>query len=142
MEDNYNLQRFLSAQEENIDSVILELNQGQKIGHWMWYIFPQVKGLGRSSTAEFYAIQSKDEAIAYLNHPVLGPRLLECTKAVNAQDNLTAEHIFGYPDYLKFRSCMTLFERISNNESPFSEALDRFYGGEPDERTLSILKTI
>lgn len=142
MEDNYNLQRFLSAQEEYIDSVILELNQGQKIGHWMWYIFPQVKGLGLSSTAEFYAIQSKDEAIAYLNHPVLGPRLLECTKAVNAHDNLTAEHIFGYPDYLKFRSCMTLFERIANNESPFSEALDRFYGGEPDERTLSILETI
>ncbi len=142
MEDNYNLQRYISAQGENIDSVILELNQGQKIGHWMWYIFPQVKGLGRSSTAEFYAIQSKDEAIAYLNHPVLGPRLLECTKAVNVHDNLTAEHIFGYPDYLKFRSCMTLFERIVNNENLFSEALDRFYGSEPDKRTLSILETI
>ncbi len=142
MKDNYNLQRFLSAQGENIDSVILELNQGQKIGHWMWYIFPQVKGLGRSSTAEFYAIQSKDEAIAYLNHPVLGPRLLECTNTVNAHDNLTAEHIFGYPDYLKFRSCMTLFEGIANNESLFSEALDKFYGGEPDKRTLTILETI
>jgi uncharacterized protein (DUF1810 family) len=142
MEDNYNLQRFLSAQGENIDSVILELNQGQKIGHWMWYIFPQVKGLGRSSTAEFYAIQSKDEAIEYLNHPVLGSRLLECTKAVNAHDNLTAWHIFGNPDYLKFRSCMTLFDSITNTENPFSEALDGFYNGEPDNRTLFILETI
>jgi uncharacterized protein (DUF1810 family) len=142
MEDNYNLQRFLSAQGENIDSVILELNQGQKIGHWMWYIFPQAKGLGRSSTAEFYAIQSKGEAIEYLNHPVLGSRLLECTKVVNAHDNLTSEHIFGIPDYLKFRSCMTLFDSITNTENPFSEALDGFYGGEPDNRTLSILETI
>ena len=142
MEDNYNLQRFLSAQEKNFDRVLLELNRGRKTGHWMWYIFPQLKGLGRSSTAAFYAIQSKDEAIAYLNHPVLGPRLLECTKAVNAHDKLTAEHIFGYPDYLKFRSCMTLFEKIANNETLFSEALDKFYGGEPDERTLSILETM
>jgi len=142
MKDNYNLQRFLSAQGENIDSVILELNQGQKTGHWMWYIFPQVKGLGRSLTAEFYAIQSKDEAIAYLNHPVLGPRLLACTNSVNAHDNLTVEHIFGYPDYLKFQSCMTLFEGIASNENPFSEALGKFYGGVPDECTLKILETI
>lgn len=142
MEDKYNLERFLSAQGQNIDSAIYELNQGKKVGHWMWYVFPQVKGLGRSPTSEFYAIQSKDEAISYLNHPVLGPRLLECSKAVNAHEDLTAERIFGHPDYLKFRSCMTLFEKMANNNSSFSEALDKFFEGEPDKRTLSILEKL
>ena len=142
MEDKYNLQRFLSAQGQSMDGIIHELSQGQKVGHWMWYVFPQVKGLGRSSTSELYAIQSKDEAISYLNHPVLGPRLLECTKAVNAHENLTAKSIFGHPDYLKFRSCMTLFEKIAKSNSPFSEALDRFFGGEPDKCTISLLETL
>lgn len=142
MEDKYSLQRFLSAQGQSMDSIIHELNQGQKVGHWMWYVFPQVKGLGRSTTSEFYAIQSKDEAVSYLGHPVLGPRLLECTKAVNAHQNLTAERIFGHPDYLKFRSCMTLFEKIADKDSPFSEALDRFFSGEPDKRTISTLETL
>lgn len=142
MEDKYNLQRFLSAQGQNLDSIMQELNCGQKVEHWMWYVFPQVKGLGWSPTSELYAIQSKDEAIAYLHHPVLGPRLLECTKAVNAHQKLAAEQIFGYPDYLKFRSCMTLFEKISGKNSPFSEALKRFFGGEPDMRTLSILEAL
>ncbi|OEU60748.1 MAG: calpastatin [Desulfobacterales bacterium PC51MH44] len=141
MEDKHNLQRFLSAQGDRLGSVMQELNRGKKWGHWMWYVFPQVQGLGRSPTSERYAIHSEDEAFAYLHHPVLGPRLLECTKAVNGHQNLTAEQIFGYPDYLKFRSCMTLFAKVAGKNSPFSEALEKFFVGEPDTRTLSILET-
>jgi len=107
----------------------------------MWYVFPQFQGLGSSPTAKLYAIKSEDEAIAYLHHPVLGPRLLECTRAVTAHQNLTAEQIFGHPDCLKFRSCMTLFEKVAGEGSPFSYALERFFGGESDRRTLALLNS-
>jgi len=139
MPNSHNLQRFLSAQGDNIDTVLRELSDGKKLTHWMWYIFPQIQGLGRSATAELYAIQSKDEAIAYLYHPVLGPRLVQCTKTVNGHAHLTAEQIFGYTDTLKFRSCMTLFEKVASDKTPFTEALKKFYRGEPDARTLLIL---
>ncbi|USF88760.1 DUF1810 domain-containing protein [Candidatus Endoriftia persephonae] len=142
MEDKYNLQRFLSAQGENIEGVLQELRRGQKRGHWMWYMFPQIKCLGHSSTSEYYAIQSASEATAYLQHPVLGSRLVACTNTVNEHQDLTAEQIFGYPDYLKFRSSMTLFNIVAGNDSPFSHALDRFFEGEPDKRTLSILESL
>jgi uncharacterized protein (DUF1810 family) len=142
MEDKHNLQRFLSAQGESIDGVMQELRRGQKWGHWMWYVFPQIKGLGHSSTAEYYAIQSEAEAAAYLNHPILGSRLIACTDAVNEHQNLTAEQIFGYPDYLKFRSSMTLFEKIAENGSTFTRALQKYFAGVPDTRTISILESL
>jgi uncharacterized protein (DUF1810 family) len=142
MEDKYDLQRFLSAQGESIDGVLQELNHGQKWGHWMWYVFPQVKGLGRSQTAEHFAIKSKEEAMAYLQHPILGTRLIACTDAVNEHHNITAEQIFGYPDYLKFRSSMTLFEKIAEEGEVFTKALQLYFNGEPDMRTLSILNSM
>lgn len=142
MPDKHNLQRFLAAQGNNLDGVLSELKRGRKSSHWMWYVFPQVQGLGTSATAELYAIRSKAEAIEYLQHPVLGTRLVECTKLVNRHKSDTAEQIFGYPDYLKFCSCMTLFNKVGDPKNPFSDALDSFFGGIPDERTLSILGTL
>ncbi|UHD16619.1 DUF1810 domain-containing protein [Thiocapsa bogorovii] len=142
MTEEYDLQRFLSAQGDDLGAVVQELKYGQKSGHWMWYVFPQVKGLGRSSTSEHFAIQNEGEARAYLLHPVLGERLIECTEIVNQHRDITAERIFGYPDYLKFRSSMTLFERVAGENSPFSRALEQFYGGERDALTLSILKSM
>ena len=139
MTDIYHLERFISAQGENINTILQELKNGSKVSHWMWYVFPQIKGLGRSSAAEFYAIQNLDEAAAYLHHPLLGQRLLECTRTVNAHRDLSSEAIFGHPDYLKFRSCMTLFAQVAEGNNPFAEALTIFFDGEPDERTLSIL---
>jgi uncharacterized protein (DUF1810 family) len=142
MEDKYNLQRFLSAQGESIDGVMQELKGGQKWGHWMWYVFPQVKGLGRSQNAEHFAIQSKKEALAYLHHPILGSRLIACTNAINEHQNITAEQIFGYPDYLKFRSSMTLFEKVGGEGGVFTKALQLYFNGEPDKRTISILNSM
>jgi uncharacterized protein (DUF1810 family) len=141
MGEEYDLERFLSAQRDSIDAIVRELKAGRKIGHWMWYVFPQMKGLGRSSTSEHFAIQSEAEAAAYLRHPILGKRLIECTETVNRHRGRTAESIFGYPDYLKFRSSMTLFERVSGEDSPFCRALEKFYGGERDASTLTILNS-
>jgi uncharacterized protein (DUF1810 family) len=142
MEGEHNLQRFLEAQGDSIESILGELRQGEKRGHWMWYIFPQLKGLGRSFNAERYGVAGLEEASAYLKHPILGSRLTACTEAVNGHKNRTAVQIFGYPDYLKFRSCMTLFESVAGKNTPFSEALETFYEGEPDARTLSILQAV
>lgn len=142
MEDSYKLGRFISAQGKSIEGAMQELNRGQKLGHWMWYVFPQVKGLGYSPTSMYYAIQSESEAIAYLQNPVLGSRLVACTNAVNKHQDRTAEQIFGYPDYLKFRSSMTLFKKVAGDYSPFADALDRFFGGEPDMQTLTILGSL
>ena len=105
----------------------------------MWYVFPQIAGLGSSATARKYALSSQAEAIEYWNHAVLGPRLLECTRIVVSLDGRTAEQIFGHPDYLKFRSCMTLFQRATD-ENIFQEALEKYYGGEPDSLTVAILQ--
>lgn len=140
MTDTYNLQRFIDAQDGRYESVLKELGAGQKRGHWMWYIFPQIQGLGRSATSQEYAIKSRDEANAYWKHSILGPRLRECTELVLKLESRTAQQIFSCPDTLKFRSCMTLFERSATDSPIFRAALLKYFGGQPDQLTLDILK--
>jgi uncharacterized protein (DUF1810 family) len=138
--DPYHLQRFVRAQDLNFESAREELRRGRKTTHWMWYVFPQVEGLGSSSTSQNFAIKSKAEALAYLAHPVLGPRLRECTDIVNALDGLSAHQIFGSPDDMKFRSSMTLFHTVSPGIAIFKEALQKYFGGELDPRTLDLMR--
>jgi len=140
--DPFNLNRFVVAQEPVYTRVLSELNSGQKCSHWMWYIFPQVDGLGFSATSKLYAIKSVDEARAYLNHPVLGPRLRECAQAVLAVEGRTASEIFGYPDDRKLKSCATLFTSVSNPGSVFERILQKHFDGERDVRTLQILDSL
>ena len=139
--DPFNLQRFVDAQEPVIDSVLSELKRGRKYGHWIWFIFPQLKGLGRSSTSEFYGISSLAEAVAYLQHPVLGPRLIHCTELVNSVEGSDAEHIFGEVDAMKFRSSMTLFAQADPGNQIFLGALQKYFGGELDAMTVEFLQT-
>ena len=139
-EDPYDLNRFVRAQEGVYDRALAELRSGRKRTHWMWYIFPQIDGLGYSPTAKRYAIKSIEEARRYLNHPVLGKRLLECTEAVFAVKGRSVSEIFGYPDDLKFKSTMTLFEITAGSGSLFSSALDRYCSGERDTATLRLLE--
>lgn len=138
--DPHDLQRFVEAQEPVIEDVKEELRSGRKRTHWMWYVFPQMEGLGRSQTAQRYAISSREEAEAYLAHPVLGPRLRECTELVNAVEGCSANEIFGSPDDLKFRSSMTLFDTVADDPSPFRAALERYYDDEPDPKTVELLE--
>ena len=138
--DPYDLNRFLSAQEGVYERALAELKDGQKRTHWMWYIFPQIDGLGYSPTAKRYSIKSIEEAQQYLDHPVLGKRLLECTEAVIALKGGSASEIFGYPDDMKFKSSMTLFEKIAGPGSVFSLALDRYCHRERDAATLRLLE--
>ncbi len=139
-DDRFDLQRFVTAQEPVFETVLAELRAGRKRSHWMWYIFPQLAGLGRSSTARFYGISAFDEARAYLAHPVLGPRLDLCTKIVLASESPSLHSIFGSPDDLKFRSCVTLFSLAAEDpDNPFRHALDRWCGGQPDKRTLALI---
>lgn len=133
------LKRFLDAQAPQVGDVLTELKRGRKLSHWMWYFFPQLRGLGLSSTAQFYGIESLDEAIAYLDHEVLGPRLRECVALMNTHRNKTAEQILGVVDAMKFRSSLTLFAKASGDEPVFTEALERYFGGQPDQRTLDLL---
>ena len=135
MADPFNLSRFTEAQGRVLAQVRLELRNGQKLTHWMWFVFPQLAGLGSSATARRFAIASLDEARAYLAHPVLGPRLIECTALVNMTNGLTINQIFGYPDYLKFRSSMTLFALANPTERTFADALQKYFDGVPDRRT-------
>ena len=137
--DPYNLNRFIEAQDSVIESVYAELRTGRKTSHWMWFIFPQIRGLGHSPTALRFAISSLAEAQAYLQHPILGPRLRTCTEMVNAINGRSIEGIFGFPDHLKFRSCMTLFSNASPQETVFVEALSKYFAGKPDPLTLSRL---
>jgi uncharacterized protein (DUF1810 family) len=130
------LQRFVEAQDPIYEQVLAELRSGYKQSHWMWFIFPQIHGLGSSSMAQTYAIASQAEAEAYLAHPILGPRLLECTELVNGAHGRTAEQIFGSVDAMKFRSSMTLFSEVAPPDSPFSEALQKYFAGERDPLTL------
>ena len=139
MIDAYNLQRFLDAQEGVYDAVLAELRAGRKSSHWIWFIFPQIAGLGHSAMAQQFAITSLDEAKAYLQHLVLGPRLQECTQLVLNVEGRSAEEIFGYPDYLKFRSCMTLFLAAATDNTLFRDALLTYFDGKPDQLTLDIL---
>lgn len=133
-----NLQRFLDAQEPVIDAVMAELLAGRKSSHWMWFVFPQLKALGRSPTAKYYGIEGLDEAREYFAHPVLGPRLVACAAAVLRHSRKTANAIFGSPDDLKFRSSMTLFNRAVPDQPVFKAALDAFYG-EEDPLTVKLL---
>ncbi|PWI32262.1 DUF1810 domain-containing protein [Vibrio albus] len=133
------LDKFVKAQEETYSNALIEIKNGHKIGHWMWFIFPQIKGLGNSPTSIYYAIQNLDEARAYLDHPLLGQRLIQCTKTLLSLKTLTAEEIFGYPDVLKLCSSLTLFEQAAGESSLFSEAIDKFYNGQRDPLTLKIL---
>lgn len=139
MEDPFDLARFVDAQAPVIDAVLAELAAGAKRTHWMWFVFPQLAGLGRSATAEFFAIADLSEARAYLTHPVLGPRLLDCVALVNALQGRTVRQIFGAPDDLKFRSSMTLFAQAAVDPTPFHAALTKYFAGQPDEATLRLL---
>ena len=139
MADEFNLNRFVTAQETVYVSVLHELATGEKTSHWMWFIFPQLRGLGRSSTASFYGIASEAEASAYWRHPVLGARLLECCTAILRIKGKTALEVFGSPDDMKLRSSMTLFERAAADVSVFAQVLDRYFGGRRDGRTLERL---
>jgi uncharacterized protein (DUF1810 family) len=139
-DDPYDLQRFVEAQDPVIETVKSELRSGRKRSHWMWFVFPQVAGLGSSEMARRYAISSRGEAEAYLAHPTLGPRLRECTGLVNAVDGRSATEIFGSPDDLKFRSSMTLFEAVADDPTPFETALERYYDGDRDGKTYELLE--
>ncbi|HLK62230.1 MAG TPA: DUF1810 domain-containing protein [Bryobacteraceae bacterium] len=139
MSDPFDLERFVDAQEEDYESVLEELQRGSKRGHWMWYVFPQLKGLGRSSMAYEFGIAGRAEAEAYLAHPILGPRLIECTRRVNTVEGRSAEQIFGSIDTLKFRSSMTLFAQVAGPESIFAKALEKYFGGVGDRLTLDRL---
>jgi uncharacterized protein (DUF1810 family) len=137
--DPHNLQRFLDAQHPIYGQVRDELQAGRKETHWMWFIFPQIKGLGNSATAQKYAIQSIEEAKGYLEHPLLGFRLQECTQLVNAVSGRSIEDVFGYPDHLKFHSSMTLFAQVNPGDKLFSGALAKYFDGRSDRKTLQIL---
>lgn len=140
LDDPFNLQRFVNAQEPVFTTALEELLDGRKRSHWMWFIFPQLRGLGRSAAAEFYGIASIDEARAYLAHPVLGPRLEKTTCAVLAVQGRTLHAIFGSPDDLKFHSSMTLFALTAEGAAtPYREALARYCSGRMDEATLALL---
>ena len=140
--DPFSLDRFVTAQAPVFDRVLAELTDGRKRSHWMWFVFPQLRGLGHSSTAQFYGIGSLDEARAYLAHPILGPRLQQCTRAVLAVEGRSLHAIFGSPDDLKFCSSMTLFALAAEDPSSvFRSALDRYCEGRMDERTLTLLRT-
>lgn len=136
---DFDLERFVAAQQGTYAQALGELGQGRKESHWMWFVFPQIAGLGASPTARFYAIASAQEARAYLAHPLLGPRLRECIKAVLRHRGRSAEAIFGPVDAVKLRSSLTLFEAAADAPEMFAEALDAFYDGERDEATLRLV---
>lgn len=135
----HDLQRFVDAQAPVYEQVSTELRSGRKRTHWMWFVFPQIVGLGESAMAQRFAIASLDEARAYVNHPVLGPRLKECTRWVNETEGRSIDQIFGYPDDLKFRSSMTLFAHATRDNAEFLQALSKYCGGEFDPLTLERL---
>ena len=139
MDDIYDLNRFVRAQEDDYERALSEITSGQKRTHWMWYIFPQLDGLAFSPTAKRYALKSVEEARAYLEHPILGPRLLNCAKAVVAVEGRSAAEIFGSPDDLKLKSCATLFSCVASPGSVFARVLEKYYRGERDDRTLELL---
>lgn len=139
-DEPFGLSRFTSAQARFYDRVLAELRSGQKRTHWMWYIFPQIDGLAYSTTSKYYAIKSIAEARQYLNHPVLGTRLLECAEVVFAIDGRSISEIFAFPDNLKLKSCMTLFACVAEPRSVFVRILDKYFHGERDVRTLQLTR--
>ncbi|KAA3634248.1 MAG: DUF1810 domain-containing protein [Proteobacteria bacterium] len=140
--DPYDLARFVHAQDPVIGRVHAELGAGRKRSHWMWFVFPQLIGLGSSATARRFAIRSRAEAEHFIRHPLLGPRLARCTRLVNAIDGRTAADIFGFPDYLKFQSSMTLFAKVADEATVYRKALERFFAGTPDSATLELLEKL
>lgn len=140
-EDPFNLQRFVDAQADVYAAVLDELVRGRKTSHWMWFIFPQLQALGRSATAQYFGIASKEEATAYLRHPILGPRLLQCVDLLLGLGMTDPHAIFGSPDDMKLRSCLTLFDYVLPDEPRFRNALNRFYADGPDPLTLELLLT-
>lgn len=139
MDDPFDLRRFAEAQDPVYREVTAELTRGRKTGHWMWFVFPQMRGLGQSAMSHRYGIGSAAEARAYWEHPVLGRRLKECLELVLAVEGKTALEIMGSPDDVKLRSCLTLFERVAPEEPIFARAIDKHFHGEPDRRTLEML---
>jgi len=135
MHDPYDLQRFVDAQQAVFDRAVSELRAGKKRSHWMWFVFPQLEGLGHSEMASRYGISGFDEAVAYLQHPVLGPRLEECAQIIRLFDDHSAQQIFGAPDDIKLRSCMTLFAMAAPENPVFQEVLELFFDGVPDPVT-------
>jgi uncharacterized protein (DUF1810 family) len=139
MDDPFAMRRFTEAQEPVYDQVLAELRAGQKRSHWMWFIFPQIAGLGSSPTSRHFAISGRDEAAAYLSHPVLGARLKECVGLLLRLTGRSAHAIFGSPDDMKLRSCLTLFAAVAPEEPVFGKALEHYFGGQPDPATLERL---
>ncbi|MCV7420150.1 DUF1810 domain-containing protein [Mycobacterium yunnanensis] len=139
MDDPHRLRRFLDAQEPVLGAVLDELRSGRKRSHWMWFVFPQMRGLGRTPTAEFYGIASREEASAYLAHEVLGPHLRQCAALVVGSGAVSAEALMGPVDALKLRSSMTLFAEVADDDRDFVAVLDRYYDGERDATTLGLL---
>ena len=137
------LDRFIYAQSggrgASYEQALAELRSGWKVTHWIWYVLPQLRALGRSATAREYGLADRAEAVDYLSHPVLGPRLLECVRAMLAHEHLRPEEILGAVDAMKFRSCLTLFESVAPEPGVFRQALERFYGGQRDALTLELL---
>lgn len=135
------LNRFIKAQERDFEQALSEIKAGRKVSHWMWYIFPQFKGLGFSETSKFYSIQSLKEAMEYLNHPILGSRLRQITNELILLNENDAYKIFGSPDDLKLKSSMTLFSAIDNSEEKlFKKVLEKYFNGEPDNKTIGLMK--
>ncbi len=138
--DDFNLSRFIDAQQQSYASALAELKRGRKESHWIWYILPQLKGLGRSHFSQLYGISDLTEARAYVAHPVLGPRLIECIETLMNHREASAEAMLGAVDALKFRSCLTLFSQAAPSVSLFTTALDQFFAGQPDPKTISLLQ--
>lgn len=139
MHDPHGLMRFIDAQGPIYDQALSELKAGAKRSHWMWFVFPQLRGLGHSATAQHYGISGRDEALAYLQHPVLGTRLEECLNALLAWSERSARQLLGAPDDLKLRSCVTLFGAVAADPALYTQVLDAFFAGEPDPLTLAHL---
>ena len=140
--DPFQLSRFVKAQDKIYSRALSELKSGRKKSHWIWFVFPQIEGLGFSSTTQYYSIKSLAEARQYLDHPLLGKRLRECAETILALQGLSASTIFGYPDDLKLKSSMTLFAAAAEGQSVFSRVLEKYYQGNPDQSTLAILKRL
>lgn len=136
---DYTLRRFLDAQQEDYEQALAEVKNGKKRSHWIWYIFPQLKGLGMSYNSQYYGISGREEAKAYLEHPVLGARLREITKALLDQQNVSAQDVFGSLDAMKVLSSMTLFQEVATDDNLFSQVIDKYYQGIPDRRTVEKL---
>ena len=142
---SFNLKRFKEAQSTTYENALSEIKNGKKVGHWIWFVFPQLEGLGSTPTSHYYSIKSLEEAQAYLKDSLLRQNLLECIDALLSLESDSANDIFGYPDVLKVRSCLTLFEKASKGSSEhhlFSEALEKYYQGERDQKTLQIIKNL